>query len=94
MSELHDMVFRVLMQNRLYYDPAKPKDYTALRQWERAYSAGAEPPEGVMLSRKLLGNVPAEWITGKDNPGDQIVLYIHGGGFVAGSSEVRRSFTF
>ena len=50
-------------------------------------------PKSVSLRQSSLGGVDAEWITGEDNPSDRIVLYIHGGGFVTGSSAARGGFT-
>lgn len=94
MSLLHTLMNSAMMKIRKCYDPANPKDYPAARQGEIAATAFMKPPRGVALRQEALGGVDAEWITGKKNPADRIVLYIHGGGFVTGSSAARRSFTF
>ena len=93
MSLLHKVVNTALMKNRSFYDPEVPKDYPAARQREVSQTAMVKIPKGVTLKQEALGGVPAEWIIGKRNPADRIVLYIHGGGFVTGSSAARRSFT-
>ena len=93
MSILHSVIFKALMKNRSFYDPNRPKDYEAARRGEVAAVARLKLPKGVTLRREPLGSVPAEWLEKKDNAADRIVLYIHGGGFVTGSSEARRSFT-
>ena len=94
MSLLHTIVNNAMMKKRSFYDPAKPKDYEAARKGEIAAMAYLKPPRGVALRQETLGGVDAEWITAGKNPADRIVLYIHGGGFVTGSSAARRSFTF
>ena len=93
MSLIHSIVNAALMRNRSFYDPNLPKDYPAARQGEIAQTARMRIPRSVTLRQEALGGVPAEWITEKKNPTDRIVLYIHGGGFVTGSSAARRSFT-
>ena len=93
MSLTHRVVTGVLMKSRRFYDPAQPRDYAADRKRELALSSGVKLPQGVQLWQEALGGVPAEWVTGKNNADDRIVLYIHGGGFVTGSAAARRSFT-
>lgn len=93
MSVLHSIITRFLMKNRSFYDPRMPKDYVVARQSEIASAAKARIPANVGVRREALGGIPAEWITGKGNPDDRIMLYIHGGGFCTGSSAARRSFT-
>lgn len=92
MSLIHRLVFRALMKNRSFYEPGE-KDYEAARRGEHASTAYVRIPKGVKLRSETLGGVPAEWIDRAGNPTDRIVLYIHGGGFVTGCSEVRRGFT-
>ncbi|MGX8692634.1 MAG: alpha/beta hydrolase [Clostridia bacterium] len=94
MSLMHSIVNAVLMKNRVFYDPADPKDYASAREAEIMASARLKLPRGVSLRREALGGVETEWVIGKGNPADRIVLYLHGGGFVTGSSLARRSFTF
>ena len=93
MSLIHTIVNTALMKSRTFYDPKAPKDYPAARRNEIAQTAHVKIPKSVTILKEPLGGVEAEWITVKSNPTDRIVLYIHGGGFVTGSSEARRSFT-
>ena len=93
MSLMHTIIFRSLMKNRSFYDPEKPKDYPAARRQEIKSVAMVKTPKDVTLREGTLGGVDAEWITGENNPADRIVLYIHGGGFVTGSSAARGGFT-
>ena len=93
MSLMHTIIFRSLMRKRSFYDPGKPKDYSAARRQEIKSTAMVRIPKDVTVREKSLGGVSAEWIAGKNNPTDRIVLYIHGGGFVTGSSAARGGFT-
>jgi epsilon-lactone hydrolase len=54
---------------------------------------GGRFPDGVVGTPVDAGGVPAEWI---DPPGavtDRVVLYLHGGGYVAGSIDSHRNLT-
>lgn len=93
MSLMHAIINGALMKGRVFYDPASPKDYVAARAGEIASAKYAKTPKGVEIRKEPLGGVSAEWVTKRGNLKDRIVLYIHGGGFVTGSSEARRSFT-
>ena len=92
-SVLHRVVNTALMKNRTFYDPDHPKDYPALRRGEIDSVKLVKLPKGVKISHTVLGGVDAERIENDRNPSDRIVLYIHGGGFVTGSSRARRQFT-
>ena len=94
MSLLHRIIFHVLMKNRPFYDPKSPKDYEAARMSEIKATARIKTPANVTVRDGDLGGVPAQWISGKGNREDGIALYIHGGGFVTGSSAARKGFTF
>jgi phosphinothricin tripeptide acetyl hydrolase len=43
-------------------------------------------PAGVTVDRAEVGGIPGAWIAPADTPRDIAVLYLHGGGFMAGSS--------
>jgi acetyl esterase/lipase len=50
-----------------------------------------EPPPGLDFAPGQLGPIPGEWIHhAKAAPG-RVILYFHGGGFVAGSPETHRA---
>lgn len=44
-------------------------------------------PEGVSVASIRMGEVPATLVSPEQVEGDRVMLYIHGGGYVAGSSE-------
>jgi epsilon-lactone hydrolase len=48
-------------------------------------------PKDIEREETRIGNMQAEWIFPKDAPGDRVVLYIHGGGFISGSCLTHRA---
>ena len=92
-SMLHQILFRSLMKNKVIYDPENPRDYAAARQSEIDSVKMIRIPKRIRTVRSDLGSVPAVWFSEEKNPLDRIVLYIHGGGFVTGSTEARKGFT-
>lgn len=63
---------RPMLEQRAVWDALKPLPSAALRRVRR--------------ERIEAGGVPAEWFTPKAGHGERVVLYLHGGGFVFGSS--------
>lgn len=59
------------------------------REWEQA-AAQAALPLGVTVAPVDAGGVPAEWVSGPDPAGPAALLYVHGGGFTAGSCVTHR----
>src|SRR5688572_15863435 len=54
---------------------------------------GGKFPEGVTGTPVTAGGVPAEWIDPPGGVTDRVVLYLHGGGYVAGSIDSHRNLT-
>jgi len=54
---------------------------------------GGRFPEGVVGTPVVAGGVPAEWIDPPGGATDRVVLYLHGGGYVAGSIDSHRNLT-
>lgn len=55
-----------------------------------ALAGSPPPPEGVALEVIELAERPAERLTPLDAPEDQVVLYLHGGGYCSGSLDTHR----
>jgi acetyl esterase/lipase len=55
-----------------------------------SFGAKARLPPQIAVSQTRLADRNAEWLTPCDAPKDRAVLYIHGGGFVAGSCASHR----
>jgi acetyl esterase/lipase len=54
---------------------------------------GGRFPAGVVGTPVQAGDVPAEWIDPPGGATDRAVLYLHGGGYVAGSIDSHRNLT-
>lgn len=54
-------------------------------------AAALQPnPRGVRFRRGLVGGVKGEWLVPKRSAGPTVLLYLHGGGYVAGSPATHR----
>jgi epsilon-lactone hydrolase len=60
-------------------------DWDAIRAAAEELCARFEPPPGVAITPVIAGGVPALRVT-PGQPSDAAVLYLHGGGYVAGSA--------
>ena len=47
---------------------------------------------GVSFTPEQIEHVPSEWIKNRDAVDDAVVLYFHGGGYIAGSIDISRFF--
>ena len=50
-----------------------------------------KPPKGIQIVKELAGGVPAEWLIPPGVSTGRVVLYLHGGSYVAGSPDSHRS---
>lgn len=62
------------------------------RRWVRAVTSVNFTPRGGEFVPVDMGGVPAERVT-VGSPGDQVILYLHGGAYVFGSPATHRSVT-
>lgn len=51
------------------------------------------PPPGTRIERVAAGDVPAEWIVPPGSDPDAVLLFLHGGGYAAGSFVTHRPVT-
>ncbi len=56
------------------------------RQFFDDMGARAELPAGLVVERRELAGLPAEWLLNPGHRSDRALLHLHGGGFVLGSS--------
>lgn len=52
---------------------------------------GGALPDGVLGTPTRMGGVPAAWIDASGGATDAVILYLHGGGYVAGSIDSHRA---
>ena len=79
---------------RIQHTFSSPAAQTDIRK-ERAYLEGLgsmfKPPRGVQIVKELANGVPAEWLVPPGISTARVVLYLHGGAYVAGSINSHRS---
>lgn len=81
------------MKSKVLYSLGQETDFQEARRKERLQTEKLPIPKNVSISEKNLGEIPTEFVTAKENKSNQIVFYIHGGGFVLGEAKTRRAFT-
>ena len=74
--------------------PQGASDEDRVKTMRGALDLGLFPvPEGTRVESLQAGGIPAEWIRSADADPDQRLLYIHGGGFIAGSLDSHRALS-
>lgn len=61
----------------------------ARRNWE-AQAAALELPEGAQYRPAIAGGVPSEWVEMPQSDPRRVLLFLHGGGYNAGSPKTHR----
>ncbi len=56
-------------------------------------STGFTLPADIKVTKAVLGGVPGEWVELRSETPDRLLLYVHGGGFVACSARTHRALT-
>lgn len=70
-----------------------PDSYLGVRKMIDANVARVRLPPDIHVEPVVAGGVPGEWITAPGSRADRVVLYLHGGGYVAGSPRSHRALT-
>jgi monoterpene epsilon-lactone hydrolase len=70
-----------------------PDSYKGVRKMIDANVARIRLPPDIHVEPAVAGGVPGEWVTAPGSRGDRVVLYLHGGGYVAGSPATHRALT-
>jgi acetyl esterase/lipase len=63
------------------------------RWWLHLLALSQRCARGVEVQRVIAGGLAAEWVKPADNISDTCILYLHGGGFCAGSAATHRALT-
>jgi epsilon-lactone hydrolase len=64
-----------------------PPDLGMLREADATTGDATAPPEGVTFTPGTVGGVPGVWVEPDGADLGRTILYLHGGGYVVGSSE-------
>lgn len=70
-----------------------PDSYRGIRRVLEGAAARVRLPPDVHLEPTDAGGVPGEWVTAPGARADRVLLYLHGGGYVAGSPASHRAMT-
>jgi epsilon-lactone hydrolase len=77
---------------KLLFDNKPPGDVVKVESMRTSMDrVGGRLPEGVTGTPAVVGGVPGEWISTDDADEASVVLYLHGGGYVAGSVDSHRN---
>ena len=76
---------------KLFYKP-EIVETVQQRGYLEQIRQNARPPEFLKPKPVDAGGVPAEWVVSDDEISDQIVLYLHGGGYVTRLPVLHRNF--
>ncbi|HET6557796.1 MAG TPA: alpha/beta hydrolase [Prolixibacteraceae bacterium] len=85
---------RHLMQGRLTQEVyTDDSSITTFReQCEKGAARYAKVPEGVEIKPQMIEGIPAERLIPRDADPKKVIMYVHGGGYVAGSCNDHRGF--
>lgn len=93
MSFVHTIVFKLIMKSKVLYSPDCKIDYEKKRQEERRQTERIPLLKNVAVKESRMAGIPVELVTAEENPQNELIFYIHGGGFVLGEAKTRRFFT-
>ncbi|MDO4337297.1 MAG: alpha/beta hydrolase [Eubacteriales bacterium] len=89
MSILHNVIFQVIKRGKKAYDPDNPPDYVKKRMQEER-TVPNKLPRGIQCKKIELENLKGEYLYTESNQKKKHIVYIHGGGFVSGSTKTVR----
>lgn len=92
MSMMQKLIFSFIKRGQMPYDPSKPRNYAASRTAEEK-GVPQKLPRGIRNREVELDGIAGEMLYGENHPKDKCILYIHGGGFVTGSTKTVRPLT-
>ena len=94
MSFINNLILKNGLKKKRYFRSMDSKDYVEIRKEEIRQLRFIRKPKNVVDEVTTIAGVTVHQISKPENPQDKIILYIHGGGFVTGSSDSRTMFTY
>ena len=85
-SEAHEAVVRLLQAQPRPADATIEERRAAFEQLGLIF----KPDDDVKCEKLVAGGVPAEWVRVPESDEPRVLLYLHGGGYVVGSSGTHR----
>lgn len=77
-----NFIFKKLLK-RMFY---KPMSVEELREaQEKSVKLMAKLPKSISRAQTEINGIPAQWITHENASAEKVILYLHGGGYVAGN---------
>ena len=100
MQSLRSRFFNALIRNRHLFRGRLHREVFTMEssipafreQCRQSAAALSSIPSGVEVESEVVKGVPAQWLIPEGAPGNKVILYIHGGGYVSGSSADHRGF--
>lgn len=77
------------MRAEMFAEKGKPEPSLEERRadWLRRAAEEEQPPEGTEVRAVTLGEIECEWVRHPEATGEGVFFYLHGGGYVNGSSK-------
>lgn len=88
-SAIRDQLRRSLIEIAPAFAPEVPLE--SVRKTLDSMGSAAEVPEGLDVKRVELAGIRAEWLCTPGSREDQVLLHLHGGGYVMGSFASHRA---
>ncbi len=100
MLSIRSRIINLLLKNRhLLQGKLRQERFTmdsSIKDFRKLCEEGASKygkiPKNVKITSQCVEDINCEWIIPNDSPSDKVVLYVHGGGYVAGSCSDHRGF--
>jgi epsilon-lactone hydrolase len=90
-SQAHDDIAELLRMGSAFSTDSASVDVAQLRAAMASMAAMSILPEGTEIEPIQAAGVPAEWLTGPGCDPSRVLLYLHGGGYLAGSIATHRA---
>lgn len=100
MASFKSKIFNFMMRNRhLFQGKLKREVFdfnTSIEAFREQCETGADKyakiPDNITIKEERIDGIHSEWILPQGAARDQLVFYLHGGGYVSGSCNDHRSF--
>ncbi len=100
MQSLKSKIINCLLRNRHLFQGKLKKEIfdfnTSIQafreQCEKSASKYAKIPDGIKIKKENIDGITAEWLIPDGADSDNVILYVHGGGYVSGSCNDHRGF--